>query len=328
MRCSGLAAMHVGVPYAPISPAYSLMSQDFGKLKSIIASLTPGLVFAADGKLFRARDRSRGSGRRRDRGHGNPPERPAGDAVLDACAPRSRPPRSTPRTRGRPRHDREDPVHLGLDRHAQGRHQHPAHAVRQPGDDPRGARLPRATSRRCWSTGCRGTTPSAATTTSAWCSTTAARSTSTRASRCPAPSRRRVRNLREIAPTIYFNVPKGFEVLLPYLRSDAALRERFFSRLQGAVLRRRRPGAARLGRAASELADRDDRRAHHLAHRASARPRRRRSRSLAPGRPSAAGNIGLPMPRRRAEARAERRQARSAAQGAQHHARLLARSRS
>ena len=41
-----------------------------------------------------------------------------------------------------------------------------------------------------------------------------------------------VRNLREVAPTIYFNVPKGFEMLLPYLRSDAALRERFFSRVK------------------------------------------------------------------------------------------------
>jgi feruloyl-CoA synthase len=40
------------------------------------------------------------------------------------------------------------------------------------------------------------------------------------------------RNLREIAPTIYFNVPKGFEMLLPYLRNDRALRETFFSRLK------------------------------------------------------------------------------------------------
>ena len=41
-----------------------------------------------------------------------------------------------------------------------------------------------------------------------------------------------VRNLRDIAPTIYLNVPKGFEMLLPYMRSDGALRERFFSRLK------------------------------------------------------------------------------------------------
>jgi feruloyl-CoA synthase len=41
-----------------------------------------------------------------------------------------------------------------------------------------------------------------------------------------------VRNLREIAPTIYFNVPKGYESLIPYFKSDPALCERFFSRLQ------------------------------------------------------------------------------------------------
>jgi feruloyl-CoA synthase len=40
-----------------------------------------------------------------------------------------------------------------------------------------------------------------------------------------------VRNLREIGPTIYFNVPRGYEALLPYLREDAALRTTFFSRL-------------------------------------------------------------------------------------------------
>jgi feruloyl-CoA synthase len=40
-----------------------------------------------------------------------------------------------------------------------------------------------------------------------------------------------VRNLREISPTVYFNVPKGYESLLPYLRDDAALRARFFAKL-------------------------------------------------------------------------------------------------
>jgi len=47
-----LAAMHVGIPYAPISPAYSLVSKDFGKLKGIVGDLTPGLVFASDGNAF------------------------------------------------------------------------------------------------------------------------------------------------------------------------------------------------------------------------------------------------------------------------------------
>src|ERR1700704_4280992 len=40
-----------------------------------------------------------------------------------------------------------------------------------------------------------------------------------------------VRHLREISPTVYFNVPKGYESLLPYLRDDKALRAKFFSRL-------------------------------------------------------------------------------------------------
>src|SRR4029077_3319595 len=40
------------------------------------------------------------------------------------------------------------------------------------------------------------------------------------------------RNLRDIAPTIYFNVPKGFEMLLPHLAADRVLREKFFSRLK------------------------------------------------------------------------------------------------
>jgi feruloyl-CoA synthase len=40
-----------------------------------------------------------------------------------------------------------------------------------------------------------------------------------------------VQNLREIAPTVYFNVPRGYEELLRYFRQDARLRENFFSRL-------------------------------------------------------------------------------------------------
>jgi feruloyl-CoA synthase len=41
-----------------------------------------------------------------------------------------------------------------------------------------------------------------------------------------------VRNLSEIAPTVYWSVPKGFESLAQYLRRDAELRKQFFSRLK------------------------------------------------------------------------------------------------
>jgi feruloyl-CoA synthase len=40
------------------------------------------------------------------------------------------------------------------------------------------------------------------------------------------------RNLREIAPTIYFNVPKGYEALIAHFRTDEVLRRNFFSRLK------------------------------------------------------------------------------------------------
>jgi feruloyl-CoA synthase len=43
-----LACMLVGIPYCPASPAYSLVASDFGKLHHIFKTLTPGLVFAAD----------------------------------------------------------------------------------------------------------------------------------------------------------------------------------------------------------------------------------------------------------------------------------------
>ena len=40
------------------------------------------------------------------------------------------------------------------------------------------------------------------------------------------------RNLREISPTLYFNVPRGFDLLLPQLESDEGLRRAFFSNLE------------------------------------------------------------------------------------------------
>ncbi len=41
-----------------------------------------------------------------------------------------------------------------------------------------------------------------------------------------------IRNLREVRPTLYLNVPRGFDMLVPALRADAELRQAFFSRLQ------------------------------------------------------------------------------------------------
>jgi feruloyl-CoA synthase len=50
-----LGCLVAGVPYCPVSPAYSTLSQDFEKLRHVLDSLTPGLVYAADpGRYGRA----------------------------------------------------------------------------------------------------------------------------------------------------------------------------------------------------------------------------------------------------------------------------------
>ncbi|HEY1340605.1 MAG TPA: feruloyl-CoA synthase, partial [Bryobacteraceae bacterium] len=47
-----VAALYASVPYAPVSPAYSLASADYSRLRHVVELLTPGLVFASDGAVF------------------------------------------------------------------------------------------------------------------------------------------------------------------------------------------------------------------------------------------------------------------------------------
>ena len=47
-----LGCLYAGVPYCPSSPAYSTISQDFAKLRHVLDTLTPGLVFASDATRY------------------------------------------------------------------------------------------------------------------------------------------------------------------------------------------------------------------------------------------------------------------------------------
>jgi feruloyl-CoA synthase len=47
-----LGCLYAGVAYCPTSPAYSLISQDFDKLHHVVKTLTPGLVFASDAQRY------------------------------------------------------------------------------------------------------------------------------------------------------------------------------------------------------------------------------------------------------------------------------------
>lgn len=47
-----LGAAYAGIPYAPVSPAYSLIATDFSKLRELVEQLTPGAVYVSDGDVY------------------------------------------------------------------------------------------------------------------------------------------------------------------------------------------------------------------------------------------------------------------------------------
>jgi feruloyl-CoA synthase len=47
-----LGAMQIGIPFLPISPAYSLMSENFAKLKHVVAELQPSLLYVPSLAMF------------------------------------------------------------------------------------------------------------------------------------------------------------------------------------------------------------------------------------------------------------------------------------
>jgi feruloyl-CoA synthase len=211
-----LAAMYIGVPYAPISPAYSLVSKDFAQLRRAMELITPGLVYVSDSAQF---------------------ER----AIDTAC-------------RG------VEVIHALPEREADAEVE-AAHA--RVGPD--------AIAKFLFTSGSTGMPKAVINTQRMWCANQEmVRQTLTfvqdeppvmvdwapwhhtaggnkdfgmvlynggtmyidEGKPLPGAFEATVRNLREVAPNWYFTVPRGYEMLLPYLRDDRALRQNFFSRLK------------------------------------------------------------------------------------------------
>ena len=223
-------ALYAGIPFCPVSPAYSLVSKDYGKLSYLMKLLTPGLVFADDaGKFADALSANVPASTEIAASRGAVPGRTV-TMLADLLAT--------------PEHPRLDTFHEAIG--------------------------PETIAKFLLTSGSTGNPKAVINTQRMLCANQVMlRETLAflkdeppvivdwlpwnhtfggnhnvgltlfnggsmyldEGKPMPGGIEETVRNLREISPTVYFNVPKGYESLLPYLRDDTALRAKFFSRL-------------------------------------------------------------------------------------------------
>ena len=225
-----LAAQHVGIPYAPISPPYSLVSSDFGKLRYVMKLLTPGLIFAANGTKYA---RAIAAAAPQDAEIVVVDDPPDGIATTRFAKFES----TVPTDAVEAAHARIGPDTIGKLLFTSGSTGQPkgvinTHHMLCANLEMIGAALPFIADG-----------PPVIVDWLPWNHTFGGNhnvglmlyngGTFYIDDGRPVPGgfNETVRNLREIAPTVYFNVPRGYEELVRHLRDDEALRKTFFSRV-------------------------------------------------------------------------------------------------
>jgi feruloyl-CoA synthase len=227
-----LACMHVGIPYSAISPAYSIVSRDHAKLKALIRRLTPGLIYVSDAGRY---------------AEALAAIRDLHDAALVVADASTRPEGALPFSLLLAQSD-EDAV---------------AHAYSRVGPDtvakilftsgstsePKG--VINTQRMLCSSQQAKGqvwpflkSTPPVLLDWLPWNHTFGSNHNFNlilayggtlyidAGKPMPGMFDASIANLRKVSPTLYLNVPRAFDMLVPALRNDAALRKAFFSRLQ------------------------------------------------------------------------------------------------
>jgi feruloyl-CoA synthase len=227
----GLGAMIAGVPYAPVSAPYSLVAKDFAKLKAIIALLTPGLVYVDDGVPFATAINAAVPADVEIVARVNPPTTHLATTLAALLT-----------TKAGPDVDRAQ-AKVGPDTIAK--------LLFTSGSTgtPKGVinthRMMTANQAML-----RGVNPSYAAEPPVlidwlpWSHTFGGNNNFNLVLAnggsffiddgrpLPGAIDATVHNLREISPTVYYNVPRGFEMLLPYLEADRELRATLFAQLQ------------------------------------------------------------------------------------------------